>query len=155
MCVAFDDFEPALSQAQAWHAQVLIVMLDSSLISCNVRQLADLALKNGIPSSHNLPWKCSRGFTLTYGPDNIAPFARGAYLVDRILRGAMCRDDADSRHSRLWENGGSGPTPAREERQSGRGHTQPGHAPGELASIHDTHSVTCAAKEGGIVRPNA
>jgi putative ABC transport system substrate-binding protein len=88
-----DDLELAFAQAQAWQARGVVVVPDGGLlINSNMSTIAQLALRNQLPSISQGPVWAEAGLALTYRADAVAVAGRAAYFVDRILRGANPAD---------------------------------------------------------------
>jgi putative ABC transport system substrate-binding protein len=86
-----DQFEPAFKAAVREGAGAL-VLLPSVLLASHQRQLAALALKNGLPAIFWQPQFAQLGGLMAYGPERRERWQRVAYYVDRILKGAKPAD---------------------------------------------------------------
>jgi putative ABC transport system substrate-binding protein len=87
-----EDLESAFSQARAWQAQAVIVPPDGGMLNVNAGQIARLALHNRLPSITSFKSFADAGFMLSFGVDTKPLYARAAFFVDRILRGAKPAD---------------------------------------------------------------
>ena len=65
-------------------------MIDCRRIPANM--VPDLASQAGLPSMYLVSNIVQAGGLISYGPDFLALFRRGAHLVDRILKGAKPAD---------------------------------------------------------------
>jgi putative tryptophan/tyrosine transport system substrate-binding protein len=72
-------------------AQALIVLGDTYFLA-QAAQIAALALKNRLPSTHPVPDYAHAGGLMTYGPDIADNFRRAAVYIDKILKGARPGD---------------------------------------------------------------
>jgi len=78
------------------HAVVLLtvyflLLIGDALFTSYASRLAELALKQGLPSIYPGPF-VGVGGLLEYGPNTPQQFQRMAYYVDRILKGAKPAD---------------------------------------------------------------
>jgi putative ABC transport system substrate-binding protein len=69
----------------------LLVMADSFFLQQRAR-LADLALRNRLPTMHGNRESVEAGGLMSYGPSNLDALRRAASFVDRILKGAQSAD---------------------------------------------------------------
>jgi len=70
-----------------------VVLVTPSLATFNERdKVIALALENRIPVISEMPEFADAGALLTYGPDIIGTYRRGAYFVDKLLRGTKTSD---------------------------------------------------------------
>jgi hypothetical protein len=72
-------------------AQALIILGDTYFLS-EVRRLANLALKNRLPSAHTIRDYAEAGGLISYGTDIADNFRRAASYVDKVLKGAKPGD---------------------------------------------------------------
>ena len=72
-------------------ADAVIVLLDSMFLDHRTR-IADLAVKNRLPTVYGAGEHAEAGGLITYGPNIPSMFRRAATYVDRILRGAKPAD---------------------------------------------------------------
>ncbi len=87
------DLEPAFASIAQWRAQALyVISAVGSAINLNISAIADLALRTGLPSITSGRIYAEAGGLMGIGPSNHVLFARSAYFVDRILRGANPAD---------------------------------------------------------------
>ena len=82
-----DDFEGALRAAVKEHVAGLVVLRDSVLVANQARFL-EVAAANRLPAMYGMREFVDGGGLMSYGPSLVEMYRRGAYLVDRILRGA-------------------------------------------------------------------
>lgn len=80
------DIESAFVQLARERADALVVQQDT-LFAANHPRIAQLAAKGGLPSVGNKEY-AEAGGLLGYGASDAALYRRGAYFVDRILKGA-------------------------------------------------------------------
>jgi putative ABC transport system substrate-binding protein len=81
----------AVAAAKAAGAEALWIIGDP-IFHAPPNMLPDLALQAGLPSSYLIRDIVQAGGLISYGPDFLALFRRGAYYVDRILKGAKPAD---------------------------------------------------------------
>ena len=85
------DFEEAFQIAAKLRVDALVVV--SGALSLSYRkQIADLAIKNRLPSMHERSEEVEAGGLMSYSADNHESFRRAAYYVDRILKGTKPAD---------------------------------------------------------------
>jgi putative ABC transport system substrate-binding protein len=84
-----NELEGAISAARG--ASVL-VWSDDAVLTARRDQIAELALKNGLPTVCGLPEVVAAGALMAYGPDTGQLYRRAATYVDRILKGAKPAD---------------------------------------------------------------
>jgi ABC-type uncharacterized transport system substrate-binding protein len=63
-------------------------ILPAPVFAGNLKRIADLAVKNRLPSIYQLSEFVDSGGLVSYGPDRAASFRRAAAYVDKILKGA-------------------------------------------------------------------
>jgi putative ABC transport system substrate-binding protein len=88
---AADELEPAFEAMARERAQALIILGDTYFLS-EIRRLANLALKNRLPSAHTIPDYTEAGGLMSYGTDIADNFRRAASYVDKVLKGAKPGD---------------------------------------------------------------
>jgi putative ABC transport system substrate-binding protein len=71
--------------------EALLVVADTMFIVHRAR-LADLAVKNRLPSMHGVRENVEAGGLMSYGPNSVANYRRAAAFVDKILKGAKPAD---------------------------------------------------------------
>ena len=86
-----DDFETAVETLRGQGASALMVV-QSTIFSEHVQQLADLAVKTRLPSMFPRREFVEAGGMMSYGPVDTYKFNRAAAYVDKILRGAKPAD---------------------------------------------------------------
>src|SRR6185369_9167209 len=74
-----------------WRAQALINLGDSFFVQ-ERKRIADLAIRNKLPSTYTSREYAEGGGLLTFGQDIREGFTRAANYVDRILKGAKPGD---------------------------------------------------------------
>jgi putative ABC transport system substrate-binding protein len=85
-----DEFESAFEAASREHTEAISILGDA-LFTSYASRLAELALKQGLPSIY--PGRLAEdGGLLGYGPNTRQQFQRTAYYVDRILKGVKPAD---------------------------------------------------------------
>jgi putative tryptophan/tyrosine transport system substrate-binding protein len=85
------DFDAAFQAAAKGHANALITIRGSVLIRY-VKRIADLAIKNRLPSMHEESEFVGAGGLMSYSDSDAESFRRAAYYVDKILKGAKPAD---------------------------------------------------------------
>jgi putative tryptophan/tyrosine transport system substrate-binding protein len=73
------------------HAGGLLV-LSTPLFIAGARRIAELAIEHQLPSMFGPRQHAEAGGLLSFGPDRVDLFRRGAIYVDRILKGAKAAD---------------------------------------------------------------
>jgi len=86
-----DEIERAFGAMTRERAQALIILGDTYFLA-QARQIADLALKNRLPSMHTIRDYAEVGGLMTFGTDIPDNFRRAAGYVDKILKGARPGD---------------------------------------------------------------
>ena len=86
-----DKFEGAFQEATKARSAALAVTL-SSLINSNRRRIAELAIKNRLPSIYSDSRPVRSGGLMSYATDRIEQYRRAATYVDKTLKGARPRD---------------------------------------------------------------
>jgi putative tryptophan/tyrosine transport system substrate-binding protein len=86
-----DSIDAAFEDAGKQGAQA-VILLPAPQIGIYTQQIADLALKNRLPSMYISDGFPRAGGLVSYGVDVAALFWRAAYYVDRILKGAKPAD---------------------------------------------------------------
>ena len=85
------DFNAAFQAAAKGHANALITIRGSVLIRYTKR-IADLAIKNRLPSMHEESEFVGAGGLMSYSASDAESFRRAATYVDKILKGAKPAD---------------------------------------------------------------
>jgi putative ABC transport system substrate-binding protein len=75
----------------AGHARALYVALDPLFLERRTR-IVELAAKYQLPAMYDVKAFVAAGGLMSYGPDFVDLFSRGAYFVDRILKGTKPAD---------------------------------------------------------------
>ena len=86
-----DKYEGAFKEAIKARSTALAVAQDA-LAGSNQKQIADLAIENRLPAIYPRGEFVASGGLMSYGPDRVEPYRRGASMVDRILKGAKPAD---------------------------------------------------------------
>jgi len=86
-----DEFGAAFSTMTRARADAIVVLSDAMFFGAR-KQIAELALANGLPAVSWAGEFAKSGGLLGYGPDVLAMSRRAASYVDRILKGAMPGD---------------------------------------------------------------
>jgi putative tryptophan/tyrosine transport system substrate-binding protein len=82
-----NDFEGAFRAAANSRTNALI-MIRYPLLTRHQKPIADLAIKNRLPSMYESSEFVEAGGLVSYSPNDSDQFRRAAYYVDRILKGA-------------------------------------------------------------------
>jgi putative ABC transport system substrate-binding protein len=85
------DFEGAFQAAAKGRANALITVA-GSLLNSYQKQIADLAIKNRLPSMHERSDYVEAGGLMSYSANDAASSRRAANYVDKILKGAKPGD---------------------------------------------------------------
>jgi putative ABC transport system substrate-binding protein len=85
------DFEGAFQAAAKGRVNALIT-ITNSLLSRYQKQIADLAIKNRLPSMYELSVYVEAGGLVSYAANDAESFRRAAIYVDKILKGAKPAD---------------------------------------------------------------
>jgi len=82
------DFDAVFQAAAKGRASALITV-SSSLFDdyINIKRFADFAIKNRLPSMHEVSRYVEAGGLMSYSADDAESYRRAAYYVDRILKG--------------------------------------------------------------------
>jgi putative tryptophan/tyrosine transport system substrate-binding protein len=86
-----NDFDMAFEAASRARVGALAIM-PGPVFRANLKQIANLAAKNHLPSIYNIRDFAEDGGLVTYGPDRADLFRRAAIFVDKILKGAKPAD---------------------------------------------------------------
>ena len=86
-----DEFDQAFAAMTREHADVLVV-IPSGLFSSHRRRLAELAVRNRLPSMHEGRGYVDAGGLMSYGPSRADMYRRAAGYVHKILKGAKPAD---------------------------------------------------------------
>ena len=85
-----EDIAAAIAAVATGRAEALLVIEEPLTIS-NARQIADLALQNGLPMI-GFPPQAEAGALMEYGADLLDLYSRSAAFVDKILKGTPPAD---------------------------------------------------------------
>jgi putative ABC transport system substrate-binding protein len=85
------DLEGAFRAATKGRTSALIAITDA-LLSRNRKQIADLAIKNRLPSMFEASNYVGAGGLMSYSSDDAENYRRAAIYVDKILKGAKPSD---------------------------------------------------------------
>jgi putative ABC transport system substrate-binding protein len=85
------DFDAAFQAAAKGRASALITV-SGSLFDRYTKRFTDLAIKNQLPSMHEVSRYVEAGGLMSYSADDAESYKRAAYYVDRILKGAKPAD---------------------------------------------------------------
>ena len=69
-----------------------LITVRTAVLNRYAKQIADLAIKNRLPSMHEGSEHVEAGGLVSYAASPFESFRRGAYYVDRILKGAKPAD---------------------------------------------------------------
>ena len=86
-----DKFETAFKEAIKARSAALSVT-QSALVNSNLKQIADLATKNRLPAIYNRGDFVESGGLMSYGADQVEPYKRAAWMIDKILKGTKPAD---------------------------------------------------------------
>jgi len=81
-----EDLESAFDDAIRSKAQAAVFMADNVMFG-NRKRVAELALKQRLPTIHSFPSEVEDGGLMFYGPSNGENYRRAAALTERILKG--------------------------------------------------------------------
>jgi putative ABC transport system substrate-binding protein len=87
-----DDFEGAFRATTKERANGLVIRLDPTLYSAHYKRVAELTMKNRLPSISNQPALTEAGGLMSYSSDFNVQYRRAAVYVDKILKGAKPAD---------------------------------------------------------------
>ena len=85
------DFEGAFQAAAKGRVSALITV-SGSLLDRYIKRFADLAIKNRLPSMHEVSRYVDAGGLMSYSADDAENYRRAAYYVHRILKGTKPAD---------------------------------------------------------------
>jgi putative ABC transport system substrate-binding protein len=85
------DFDAAF-QAVAKARASAFITVSGSLFDHYKKRLADLAIKNRLPSMHDVSRYVEAGGLMSYSSDDAESYRRAAYYVDRIIKGTKPAD---------------------------------------------------------------
>lgn len=83
---SIDDLESAFDDAVRAKAQAAVFMADNVMFG-NRKRVAEVALRQRLPSIHSFPPEVEDGGLMFYGPSNGENYRRAAALAERILKG--------------------------------------------------------------------
>ena len=86
-----DDIEAAITMLVAEHVHAVEVEPGAPIPGCQP-EIAELMLQNRLPAASELRLLVETGGLFSYGPNIFNAAKRMAYLVDRILKGAIPAD---------------------------------------------------------------
>jgi putative ABC transport system substrate-binding protein len=86
-----DKYEGAFKEAVKARSGALVVAQDA-LAGSNLKLIADLAIKHGLPASYPRGEFVNNGGLMSYGPDPDESLRRVASIIDKILKGAKVAD---------------------------------------------------------------
>jgi putative tryptophan/tyrosine transport system substrate-binding protein len=86
-----DKFESAFKEAIKAGSAALFV-ISNPLFSTHQKKIADLAAKNRLPAIYPRGDFIESGGLMSYGPDQVEPYRRAAWMVDKILKGTKPAD---------------------------------------------------------------
>jgi ABC transporter substrate binding protein len=86
-----NELDAAFVTIRSARLEALLVVADTMFIVHRAR-LADLAVKNRLPSMHGVRENVEAGGLMSYGPNSVANYRRAAAFVDKILKGAKPAD---------------------------------------------------------------
>jgi putative tryptophan/tyrosine transport system substrate-binding protein len=86
-----DKYESAFKEAIKARSTALAVT-QHTLASSNQKRIADLSEKNRLPAIYPRGDYVANGGVMSYGPDQTEAYRRGAWMVDKILKGTKPAD---------------------------------------------------------------
>jgi putative ABC transport system substrate-binding protein len=86
-----DELEPAFATMAKHRVDAVLVVADALFVS-HRRRIAELETRHRLPSMHGLLANVEAGGLMSYGPDLVAVWKRGAFFVDKIFKGAKPAD---------------------------------------------------------------
>jgi putative ABC transport system substrate-binding protein len=86
-----DDFDAAFQAAAKEEARA-VILLPAPVMGSNVKRIADLALRHGLPTMFFSDVLPKAGGLLSYGVSLVAIHRRAAYYVDRVIKGTNPAD---------------------------------------------------------------
>jgi putative ABC transport system substrate-binding protein len=86
-----DKFESAFKEALKAGSTALVVV-GGPLITSNRKRIAELAIKNWLPTMYPDIRYANAGGLMSYGADRAEPYMRIASMVDKILKGTKPAD---------------------------------------------------------------
>ncbi len=81
-----DKLEDAFNEATTAQCDALTVMA-GSLATSNQKLITDLAAKHRIPALYHRGSYVENGGLVSYGADEVEPYRRTAWMIDKILKG--------------------------------------------------------------------
>ncbi len=85
------EIDNGFAEMKKQNAQALVVVTDSIYLERR-SQIAELAVKNKLPSIGFNAEEADAGYLISYGPNSHALYRRTAYYVDKILKGVKPAD---------------------------------------------------------------
>ena len=86
-----NDFDTAFQAAAKSRVSALIT-ITGSILNPNAKRIADLAIKNRLPSMHERSDYVEAGGLMSYSANERESYRRAAIYVDKILKGAKPAD---------------------------------------------------------------
>ena len=86
-----DKFESAFKEAIKAGSAALS-LINNPLFNTHQKKIADLAAKNRLPAIAPRGDFVTLGGLMSYGPDQVEPYRRAAWMVDKILKGTKPAD---------------------------------------------------------------
>jgi ABC-type uncharacterized transport system substrate-binding protein len=86
-----DDIEPAFRAASQWRAEAVLI-LGGPVLNSDRARVVNLAVKNRLPATYNVPDFVEAGGLMNYGVSFVDLYRRAAVYVDKILKGAKPSD---------------------------------------------------------------
>jgi len=86
-----NEFDQAFAAITKARVDALMVLGDPTLVVHKTR-IIDFAAKHHLPAIYGTEDHAEAGGLITYGPDYAAQYGRGAFYVDKILKGAKPAD---------------------------------------------------------------
>jgi putative ABC transport system substrate-binding protein len=86
------DFETAFRYAAMGRAEAVLVRVPGPILSPRRKDIAELAVKNRLPTIYESAQEVEAGGLMSYGLSNTDQYRRAATYVDKILKGAKPAD---------------------------------------------------------------
>ena len=86
-----NELDAAFAAIRSARLEALLVLADA-MFTVHRARLADLAIKNRLPSMHGNREYVEAGGLMSYAPNSVANYRRAAVFVDKILKGAKPAD---------------------------------------------------------------
>jgi len=85
------EFEPAFGAVNCWRPDAVLSVADPVILT-NRKLIVDFCVANQLPNAHEIREFVQLGAMLSYGASFYRIWHRGAYYVDRVLKGATTNE---------------------------------------------------------------